>query len=73
MTRTQTTTYKFKRGQLVSLDQIYTIQGLAGGDWWDKVDDGISQRTKNRQLELDLSEECVITRNIEITITVKAA
>lgn len=70
MARIQTTTYKFKRGQRVSLDQIYTIQGLAGGDWWDKADD---DGKPSRDYEFDLSEECIITRNIEITITVKSA
>ena len=33
-----TETYKFTKGQELGLDQIYFIQGLGGGDWWDHPD-----------------------------------
>ena len=27
--------FSFKEGQELNLDDIYNIQGLAGGDWWE--------------------------------------
>jgi hypothetical protein len=51
--------YKFKKGQVVSLDQIYTIQGIAQGDWWTHEGDELC------------SDNVVITRDIEIQIIVK--
>lgn len=48
--------YDLKKDDRLCLDQIYTIQGIAGGDWWERIGD-------------DLSENIRITRNIKITIT----
>jgi len=50
--------YKFKVGRKLSLDAIYDIQGLAGGDWWEKIGD-------------DLSDQIKIVRDITITIIVE--
>jgi hypothetical protein len=52
--------YIFKMGQKVHLDEIYEIQGLGGGDWWERKD-----------LNNDFDEDLVITRDITITITFK--
>jgi len=27
--------YKFKKGELLSLDSIYDVQGIGGNDWWE--------------------------------------
>lgn len=53
-----TETRKFKRGEEVHLDEIYDIQGLAGGKWWTRRDG-----------EDDDSDLLVITETITITIT----
>lgn len=53
--------YTFKKGQVVTLDDIYAIQGLAGGDWWDA--------DSPNELEGSRGEIVTITRNIKITIT----
>lgn len=47
----------FKKGQKLQLDDIYNIQGLAGGDWW-----------RRENLNDDCDENIVITRNITIEI-----
>lgn len=57
-----TNTYKYKKGQEVHLDDIYDISGLAGGDWWAKI-------KEETQIKTDLSDDCRITRDIEIKIT----
>jgi len=62
MARTQTS-YRFKAGQEFSLDQIFEIQGLGGGDWWEKIPDGGD--------DLDMSEACRCTRDIKITVVVE--
>ena len=56
----KTETYKYKKGQVLDLDEIYNIQGIAGGDWWDAGDlaDG------------DAGEEVVIVKDITIRITI---
>lgn len=48
-------TYKFKRGQTEHLDDIYVIQGICGGDWWEPF-------------IIDEGDDIFITRDIEITI-----
>jgi len=53
--------YKFKRGQEIRLDNIYDIQALAGGDWWEHTD------------AEGLSESIIITKDIEIIISSKKA
>lgn len=62
--------YKFKKGQVTVLDNIYAIQGLGGGDWWEKTGNDISS---SKSYEIELGDEVVITRDIEITIIIKAA
>ena len=37
----KTETHKFKKGQTLQLDEIYTIQGLADGNWWTADDPSI--------------------------------
>ncbi len=49
--------HSFTKGQEVSLDEIYDIQSLAGGDWWRRKDE-----------TNDLDEEIIIKRNITIKI-----
>lgn len=46
--------YKFKKGQQLHLDEIYTVQGLAGGDWWDA--------------EEDAGDYVIVTRDVSIEI-----
>ena len=53
-------TYRFRQGDEFTLDAIYAIQGLGGGDWWEKVPDG--------GRDLDMSEVCRCTRDIKITV-----
>lgn len=48
--------YKFKKGERYHLDDIYLIQGIGGNDWW--THDGE-----------EYSDDIVITRNHEFTIT----
>lgn len=57
--------YTFTKGQQFTLDQIYTIQGLGGGDWWEKADDDMSA------FERDMSESLICTRSIKITIIIE--
>ena len=59
--------FKFKKGQITDLDSIYNIQGLAGGDWWEKTGNDVD---KFDPMGSDMGDEVIITRNIEITITV---
>lgn len=56
-------TYKFRQGEEFTLDAIFEIQGLGGGDWWEKVPDG--------GRDLDMSEACRCTRDIKITVVVE--
>lgn len=53
-----TETYSFTKGEKVQLDDIYNIQALAGGNWWEREDG-----------EDELSESLIITRTIKIKIT----
>lgn len=62
-------TYKFKKGQVIVLDTIYAIQGLGGGDWWEKTGRDVDQGDRWGK---DLGDEIIITRDIEITIIVKS-
>jgi hypothetical protein len=52
-------THEFRKGQKLTLDEIYNIQGLAGGNWWTAPDpaDGAANE-----------EEVTITRDITIRI-----
>ena len=62
MSKTQKT-YRFKRGDEFTLDRIYSIQGLGGGSWWEKIKDGGN--------DIDMSELCRCTRDIKITVIVE--
>lgn len=54
--------HSFKKGQQMHLDEIYDIQGLADGDWWDfEGEVGI----------FGPDDDIKIVEDIEITITVK--
>jgi len=47
--------YTFKKGVKKHLDDIYNIQGIANGDWWDHIDD-------------NNGDDIIITRDITIII-----
>ena len=57
-----TETHKFKRGQKLHLDDIYDIQGLAGGSWWTGDDPNDDDGNQGELVE--------IVEDITITITV---
>lgn len=57
--------YKFKKGQRVHLDEIYMIQGLAGG-WFEE------ERTSERKGAGTLTDNLVITRDIKFTILIES-
>lgn len=59
--------YRFRKGQITHLDHIYKIQGLAGGDWWEKTGGDVSMPD---YMGLGMGDEIIITRDIEITIIV---
>jgi hypothetical protein len=63
----KTETHIFKKNQIMQLDDIYTIQGLGGGDWWEKTGGDVSEFDS---IGNDIGDEIIITRNIKITITV---
>ena len=48
--------YKFTKGQRLHLDDIYFIQGLAGGNWWEPDDK-------------EGSDSITITKDVKIRIT----
>lgn len=56
---TTTETFRFKKGQPIHLDDIYEIQGLAGGQWWQPADG-----------EPEDSDRIVCVEDITIKITV---
>jgi hypothetical protein len=62
-------TYTFKKGEKFSLDDIYEIQGLGGGDWWKNVGDDLQEH--RRSIDLEMSESLVCTKTIKITVTVE--
>lgn len=49
--------YQFKKGEKLSLDDIYMIQGLGDADWWIPI-----ERTSG--------EEVIITKDIKIEIKI---
>ena len=61
--------YSFKKGDKFCLDQIYDIQGLGGGDWWDHTGEDLGYNPS--KFDLDLSEFLICTRDIKITIIVE--
>jgi hypothetical protein len=67
MMTTNKTVYKFKKGQITVLDNIYAIQSLGSGDWWEKTGNDVDPSDK---MGADLGDEIIITRDIEITIIV---
>ena len=70
MKRTQRT-YKFKKGEALSLDQIYDIQGFGGGDWWERTGEDLPSYAKEH--DIDLSETLICTRDIKIIVIVESA
>jgi hypothetical protein len=62
---TKTDIYVFAKGQKLHLDDIYTIQGLAGGNWWTADD-------PNKEGG-DAGEIVTITENIVIKVKVTRA
>lgn len=56
-------TYRFHKGDEFTLDAIFEIQGLGGGNWWEKVPDCGH--------DLDMSENCRCTQDIKITVVVE--
>jgi hypothetical protein len=62
MAKTQHT-YRFRKGEEFTLDAIFDIQGLGGGQWWEKIPDGGG--------DLDRSEFCRCTHDIKITIVIE--
>jgi len=57
--------FTFKKGDRFSLDYIYSIQGLGGGDWWEKTGEDTALK------DIDLGEALVCVRDIKITIVVE--
>lgn len=53
-------TYRFKKGDKTHLGQIYDVQGLGGGDWWDH------DRTDGED-----GDNIIITRDIKIAVIVE--
>ena len=51
--------YKFTKGDILMLDQIYTIQGVGSGKWWKHVNDDCYH------------DNVEIVHNVEITIITK--
>ena len=58
-------THIFKKGQIETLDGIYEIQALAGGDWWKY------HHLDNAEYPDEASDTVKITKNITITISWK--
>lgn len=58
--------HTFKKGDRFTLDQIWNIQGLAGGDWWEKTGEDVEAA------DIDLGEDLICTRDIKITIIVES-
>ena len=56
MAKRRTETHKFKKGEKLGLDNIYGIQGLCEGNWWEFVGSA-------------LEEKVIITRDITIQIS----
>lgn len=66
---TTTETYTFRKGQTLQLDWIYTIQGLAGGDWWTAEDPGTPGQSPFGRTG---GETITITRDITIKVIAKS-
>lgn len=58
--------HSFKKGQSIDLDHIYHIQGLGGGDWWEKTG-----RDVPSQKDIDLGENLICTKTIKIIISIE--
>lgn len=58
-------TYSFKLGERFMLDDIYAIQGLGGGDWWERTGEDKSEADR------DLGEDLICTRAITITVIIE--
>lgn len=62
-------THTFKAGDLFTLDDIYNIQSLAGGDWWERTGEDLPEG--KREIDLDMSEFLRCTRDVRITIIIE--
>ncbi|MEQ8504639.1 MAG: hypothetical protein RIB80_04885 [Rhodospirillales bacterium] len=58
---TVTETFKFKKGQRLHLDDIYFIQTLGGGDWWQPAE-GEREDSDNIVCVEDITIEISTTR-----------
>lgn len=59
--------FTFKKGDQFTLDSIYNIQGLGGGDWWERTGED------TRPDDNDMSEDLVCVRDIKITVVVESS
>jgi hypothetical protein len=55
MANRKTKTRKFKKGEIYHLDEIYAIDGLCGGDWWEPKDESgeIIQITRDITIQIN--------------------
>lgn len=55
--------YEFRKGQILQLDDIYHIQGIGGGRWWNADDPDDPNGSSGEKVE--------ILEDIKITITIE--
>ncbi len=62
--------WRFKKGDITSLDSIYEINGLWNSDWWEPVNDmnSVGGSAEGEAATHSSGETVMITRNIEIEI-----
>lgn len=66
-----TNRYQFTKGEVMTLDRIYTIQGLGGSLWWEHCPDpSMGEGDEDFKRLPHSSDWIIITRDIRITVTV---